>query len=118
LNNVNYVKKIDTWTERIFCEIVATKITNILIKIIKDKKLPYYMTFLSFLLRIMAAGLFFTGYNLYGAIIFYFSMVTDCVDGMCSRAIYGKDPETRGTLDVTFDTIGLQNIVLCRLILL
>jgi len=73
LNNVNYVKKIDTWTERIFCEIVATKITNILIKIIKDKKLPYYMTFLSFLLRIMAAGLFFTGYNLYGAIIFYFS---------------------------------------------
>lgn len=104
-------KDIDTWTEKIFCDELAAYLSYIVTARCKSEKLPYLVTYISFGLRIFAALFFFYGMNLQGAIIFYLSMISDSVDGICSRAIFGKDPELRGTLDVMFDVIGLAALL-------
>ena len=102
-----FLKEVDTWSERIFCDELAVLIAYILTILITTKKLPYLLTINTFVIRIFSALSFFIDQYLLGAILFYISMIMDCADGICSRAIFGKDPILRGFMDVFFDTLSL-----------
>lgn len=103
-----FMKDVDTWSERIFCDEPGVLVAYILInKFSKNKKLPYLLTITTFVVRLFSALLFFINQYLLGAILFYISMILDCADGVCSRAIYKKDPILRGFIDVLFDNISL-----------
>ncbi len=107
-----YAKRIDTWVERILCDKLATLIAySLYVFLNKIRLLPYYVTIISFSLRLLTALLFFHGRYLQGAILYFLSMICDCTDGILSRAYFGRDPELRGTLDVAFDQIGLSIVL-------
>lgn len=103
-----FMKDVDTWTERIFCDEIGILIGFYLLKFVGiRKRLPYLLTMISFTLRILSASNFAFGRYLIGAILFYISMILDCTDGICSRAVFGKDPVLRGFMDVFFDNFSL-----------
>ena len=102
-----FIKDVDTWTERIFCDEPGCIIAYTLTNLIKTEKLPYLLTTITFVVRLFSASLFFIGQYLFGAILFYVSMILDCADGICSRAIFGEDTVLRGFMDVFFDNLSL-----------
>ena len=107
-------KNVDTWTEKLFCDKPAVALSYILynnFKICRNQFFPYIVTLISFVFRLLTAVFFISGMYFEGAMAFFISMLSDSMDGMFSRAIFGKDPEIRGTLDVTLDWIGLSVIL-------
>ncbi|MCD6099031.1 MAG: CDP-alcohol phosphatidyltransferase family protein [Candidatus Marinimicrobia bacterium] len=106
-----YAKRVDTWVEKILCDKPATFIAYILYTRIRVRLLPYYVTIVSFFLRILSALFFLYGIWLQGTLSYFISMIFDSTDGILSRSYFGKDPELRGTLDVMFDQIGLSLVI-------
>ena len=108
-------KEIDSWADGIIFSNIASPITNLLPR---NKYIPYLITLLTFLFRIIAGFLFYFN-HIYSAVLFIIlGAISDAVDGQSSRKIFGKDPELRGTLDfildhisVVFIYVGLGNII-------
>lgn len=105
-------KNIDAWSEVLITDPISTPLSFLFSKI-KGRWFPYFLTFLSFVLRVLGAiGLYIGKINL-GALLIFLSIIVDGMDGKISRWIYKKDPEKRGTLDFLLDQIGLGVLFIC-----
>lgn len=109
-----YKKQVDTWVERTVCDKLGVIIAYLFYIIDKrrTRKLPYYITCVTFSLRLISAILFYYGLLILGAFSYLVSMILDSADGILSRSYFDKDPELRGTLDVMFDLIGLSFVLI------
>ncbi|NQV08807.1 CDP-alcohol phosphatidyltransferase family protein [Candidatus Woesearchaeota archaeon] len=115
------LKDTDAWSEVLFFYIFSLPLAFIIHKISKNKSLPYLLTFLSFALRAYGGILFFYQNILMGVLFNILGFIIDDVDGQVSRAIFGKDPNMRGTLDFLLDFVsmvivfvGLGSLVLLK----
>jgi phosphatidylglycerophosphate synthase len=113
------VKGVDSWIDTLICGHISVIFAFIIYKLFKSKSLPYVITVITLFFRIIAGVFFYYSNILWGVIFILLGFISDGADGQISRAIYGKDPQLRGTLDFIFDHIsvvfiyvGLGNLIL------
>jgi hypothetical protein len=99
-----YFKARDSWSERFIIQQISVPFACLVLRLNQSKKLPYLLTLLNPVIVLIGGGLIYFGYYPYGGLMWFLSTIIDNMDGSISRFIYGRDPELRGTLDITFDT--------------
>lgn len=98
----NFVKTHSNWSARLIFDHISIPVTKILVR---TNISPNTITFLSLAVAIIAAIFFLVpGYLLVGAIIYFVSLVLDCVDGKLARA-KNLDSEAGKRLDNICDRI-------------
>jgi len=106
-------KSRDAWTEVLITDIITTPLSYLIYKSFTSPLLPYVFTIISFIIRIIAAFMFYMTNIIIGGALFFLSILTDGLDGKLSRIIFGKDPKLRGLLDFLLDQIGLGFTLIC-----
>lgn len=101
------LKSVDSLTDVLVFNHFAVVLAFLICKVTKSRYVPYILTVLSLLFRIVAGFLFFVQSLFLGVVFIIIGYVLDGADGQVSRIIFGKDPEARGTLDFVFDHIAV-----------
>lgn len=104
-------KEIDAWVEVFLFDIISNPLGFLLYKLSKRKlTISYFLTLLTFLIKISAAVFFFTGYWIFGAILYITASITDNIDGKIARMIKKEDPIIRCTADFLGDMFSISLI--------
>lgn len=101
-----YFKPRDSWSERLIIQKFSAPLAYLILNLNQSKKLPYFLTGLNPALVLSGGILIYLGFYWIGGLIWLFTSIIDNLDGVIARFIFGKDPQLRGTLDITFDTFN------------
>ena len=95
-------KERDIWMRKLICNPITTPLAYLLARFTSVQ--PLFVTALTFLTGIAAAGSFLRGHLVGGAVLYATSLLLDSLDGKLNRVL-GRDDTYRGIIDFILDGV-------------